>query len=173
MNRKRSGKSNRPKQMTDASGVFRQPRVEFLVDGYNLLHVTRFKPVSNAEGELRRCREGLLQLLSQQVPENIATTIVFDANMAPKHLPDDILWKHIRVRFARHENTADDLIIKLLQQHSSARDLVVVSSDHRVQQMGLRRRANVVDSDVWFDALLDYSRNEDQELPSDQASEKA
>lgn len=133
-------------------------KCEVIIDGYNLMHVTRFKPTSQKEGELQRCREGLLTLLAKHVQPRWKTIVVFDSENAPKHLPDQFNWQRIRVLFARHENSADDLIASLIQKHANAKQLVVVSSDHRVQVAASRRKATAIDAEPWFDALLDLPK---------------
>ena len=137
------------------------------------MHVTQFKPASNKPGELQRCREGLLSLLAERLsPKQYASiTIVFDSENAPKHLPDRSRWKHIEVVFARDENSADDLIVKMIRGSSDRKSLVVVSSDHRVQ-VAAGKKVAVVDSDLWFEALLDRRRDSDEEEPDDAKPEE-
>lgn len=153
LNRRRSDKVNQ----IDASEVVRREPSELLIDGYNLMHVTRFKPVGSEEGELRRCREGMLALLAEQLPENQyrKVTVVFDSQKAPIRLADEFRWAHINVVFARQENSADDLIAVLIAENATPKQLVVVSSDHRVQTTAARRNATALDSDKWFDAILE------------------
>lgn len=155
MNRRRNDNSNR----RHASDVARSGGREVLIDGYNLMHVTRFKPVGNSEGELRRCREGLLSMLAKCLPSSRyrRITVVFDSSNAPGHLPDQMSWRHIEVLFAREQNSADDQIALMISQHSTPKQLVVVSSDHRVQIAANRRRAIWVDSDPWIEAILDQN----------------
>lgn len=149
------------------------------------MHVTRFKPLRNDEGELRRCREGLLSLLAHELPASQyhSVTIVFDSETAPKHLPDQLRWQHLNVVFARDENSADDYIAKQIQDHHHPKRLCVVSSDHRVQNAASRRKAIYLDSDDWFDAVLEYAppanalptnqdrRPDDIEMDKDQLQE--
>lgn len=144
-----------------------------MIDGYNLMHVTRFKPLSNELGELRRCREGLLSLLADRLSERQyrEITLVFDSDQAPKHLADRMRWRHLDVVFARNENSADDLIAQLVQRHAHPRQLVVVSSDHRVQNTASRRKATVLDSEDWFDALLEYEPSTDVDEGNNQPPE--
>ncbi len=159
LNRRRSDKTNQQesRQRHIASEVVRRKKLQLIVDGYNLMHVSRFRPSSQAEGELRRCREGLLSLLASHLPASRYTkiTIVFDSDNAPKHLPDRSSWKHLNVVFARQENSADDLIVQLIRQHPTPSQLVVVSSDHRIH-VAAGRRVTAIDSDVWLDAVLDF-----------------
>ena len=165
MNRRTTGKSNRSDQRAgkrvNASEVVQRRDSEVIIDGYNLMHVTRFKPIGSAPGELKRCREAMLSFLAKEVAATAfrKLTVVFDSEHAPKGLPDSILWRHIHVLFAVRENSADDLIASLIQQQPNPRRLVVVSSDHRVHVAAQRRRATAIDSDVWFDAIVDRQEN--------------
>lgn len=168
MNRRKNDKSKRGR----ASEVLARPNLHLIIDGYNLMHVTRFKPPRQEAGELRRCRKGLLSLLAERLSKKQyrQVTIVFDSRQAPKRLPDRQQFRHLEVLFARHENTADDLIAKLVQKHPHWQQLVVISSDHRVQKAARRRKATVLDSDVWFDALLEYNPTTQSDVPSVEAS---
>lgn len=167
MNRRKRDKSNHRNRDADASTLFERRGAETLIDGYNLLHLTRFKPLRHGGDELRRCREGLLNFLAEKLPsgQEPYVTLVFDANHAPAHLEKELLWRQLRVRFAHEQNTADDLIIELLHEHARPSALVVVSSDHRVQVAAQRKKATAVDSDVWFDALLSHSFSSPTENP--------
>ena len=179
MNRRSSDKINR----IDASEVVRRAKSEVLIDGYNLMHVTRFKPIRQSEGELKRCREGMLSLLAEMMPAERyrKVTIVFDSQAAPRHLEDAVRWQHLHVLFARDENSADDLISILINKSAHPKRLVVVSSDHRVQIAAQRKKATAIDSDVWFDALLEEPKptretqvaNEETLSPADLAAFRA
>lgn len=157
MKRRRSDKINRAaRRQAKASKHALRAHVELLIDGYNLMHVTRFKPLGNTDGELKRCRDGLLSCLAEMLPirRYRKITVVFDSNNAPRSLPQEIHWRHLRVLFARDHNSADELIATLVQQHGSPSQLVIVSSDHQVQVTAQRRKAGMIDSDTWFDAIV-------------------
>lgn len=177
MNRRRSDKSKRTGRRretnVDASEIVRRSKTVLIIDGYNLMHVTRFAPVSQTEGELRRCREGLLSLLASHLSSSghRKITVVFDSENAPKHLPDQQTWRHLHVVFARQENSADDLIAKMIAQQANPKQLVVVSSDHRVQVAAQRRRATPIDSDIWFDAVLELPASTEKNTSPDVENE--
>lgn len=171
MNRRRRGKINRNHGgRKHASDPFHQSWRELIIDGYNLLHVTRFKPSSQAEGELKRCRNGLLNFLASHLPtaDFPRVTVIFDAHDAPGHLAPTMQWQHLDVVFARDDNSADDRILTTVREHAWPASLLVVSSDHRVQLAASRRQAGVIDSDVWFDALIAWSgraSNDSKDVP--------
>lgn len=129
-----------------------------IIDGYNLMHVTRFAVGPKDRRRLDEARNGMLAFLSghlQRIGEN-DVAVVFDSDQRNR-LPSEQMAFGLRVLFARDYPTADDLIEELIQSHSAPRRLTVVSSDHRIQVFAKRRKASAVDSDVWFDRLLEQS----------------
>jgi predicted RNA-binding protein with PIN domain len=141
-----------------------------LIDGYNLLHVTAIFGKPGAGTDLHRTRTALLDFLSASIEkrERSKTTIVFDAAGAPPGLPRSLVHDAMRVHFARRHSDADELIEELLEQYPAPRELLVVSSDHRVQRAARRRGADFVDSDKWYAEVraLRQRREEVGELPS-------
>lgn len=123
-----------------------------LIDGYNLLHVTGIFGRGTGPGTFQRSREALLRFLaaSLEPDERKNTTVVFDAAEAPPGLPRVVDWQEMTVRYAKGYPDADTLIEELIQSDSAPRSLLVVSSDHRIQRAGRRRRAQTVDSETWY-----------------------
>ncbi len=125
-----------------------------LIDGYNLLHASS---VFGRHGRtsLERSREALLDWLARvlEEPQRQRTTVVFDAREAPPGLPDTLQKHGLQIRFAPRGGEADELLELLILEHSSPRNLVVVSSDHRVQRAARRRRAQAIDSELWVVAI--------------------
>jgi predicted RNA-binding protein with PIN domain len=95
---------------------------------------------------------------------------VFDAGEAPPGLPNHLNHRGLKVEFAPRDEDADTLIEQMIEDCRAPRDLVVVSSDHRLHRAARRRRAKAIDSDVWYAEKLRavQSRN----TPSDPASLK-
>jgi hypothetical protein len=60
----------------------------------------------------------------------------------------------LTIYFASRHADADTMIEEIIKAHSAPRNLVVVSSDHRVQRAAKRRRATAIDSDRWFGELM-------------------
>lgn len=135
-----------------------------LIDGYNLLYVSGIVGRGGGPGGLHRSRVALLNFLAESLDagELSRTTVVFDAHDAPWGLPRSLEHRGITVRFAAQYQEADDLIEELIQADSSPRRLVVVSSDHRIQRAARRRRAKVVDSDVWYAEVVRLRRDRPQ-----------
>ena len=135
-----------------------------LIDGYNLLHVTRFAPQGQSENILRKSREAMLRFLSQLLSESESkeTVVIFDAPDRRQSLPDAYQFAGIDIRFAREYNSADDLIEELIQAESTPDRLTIVSSDHRLHRFAARRNAKCIDSDVWFDRMVERNENAHQ-----------
>ncbi|MFC1757450.1 NYN domain-containing protein [Planctomycetota bacterium] len=129
-----------------------------IIDGYNLMHVTRFAVGPRDRRRFDEARNEMLAFLAKhlrQVGEN-DVTVAFDSEQKVS-LPSEISAHGLRVLFARDYPTADDLIEELIQTNSAPNRLTVVSSDHRIQVFAKRRKATPIDSDVWFDQLLERS----------------
>ena len=71
-------------------------------------------------------------------------------NGAPPNLNSHFKHDEMRVQFAKPGHEADEVIEALIIQHSAAKRLTVVSSDHRLQTAIRRRRGIAVDSDVFL-----------------------
>ena len=126
-----------------------------LIDGYNLLHASGVFPAKHLPGTLHHARTALLDELVTMLPERELrqTTIVFDSAEAPPGLPNRVNFQGLDVRFASDHADADELIEILIDESLSPRELIVVSSDHRLHRAARRRRATPMDSDVWFIGL--------------------
>jgi predicted RNA-binding protein with PIN domain len=148
-----------------------------LIDGYNLLHVTEIFGRPGAGTELHRTRIALLDFLAASIDERQRphTTIVFDAAGAPPGLPRTLTHEGISVHFARRHSDADELIEELVEAHPAPRELLVVSSDHRVQRAARRRGAAFIDSDQWYAEIRaahrqrEKGREQDGEIPADKS----
>ena len=126
-----------------------------LIDGYNLLYATDIFPRAGEPATLERSRLALLDFLIASVPAKLLarTVIVFDAVQAPPGLPGELDHHGLAVRFARRGGTADELLEDLIAAEPDPRNLLVVSSDHRVQRAARQRGANFIDSEPWYAEL--------------------
>ena len=113
-----------------------------LIDGYNLMHAAGIVGRGLGPRGLERSREALLNFVAASVPpeELSRTTVVFDAENAPPGLPRTVSHEGITVRFATDYDGADSLIEELILADSAPRQLVVVSSDHRLHRAARRWR---------------------------------
>ena len=134
-----------------------------LIDGYNLLHASG---VFGAGGRtsLETSREALLDWLGAVLSDaqRDRTTIVFNARGAPPGLPRCGHKHGMLIQFASRGCEADELLEELIRDHSTPRQLVVVSSDHRIHRAARRRRATPVDSDQW---VAELKQNPDHREP--------
>lgn len=126
---------------------------DLLIDGYNLLHAAGLARRRYGPGDLERSRHELLRLIAGQMSDEQrrCTTFVFDAKDPP---PDaDRIGTHAEmiVLYAAQDEEADDLIERLIVQHAAPRNLVVVSSDHRLHRAARRRKSSPIDSDAFLD----------------------
>jgi uncharacterized protein len=130
-------------------------RMALLIDGYNLLHVSDVFAGEGAGTELHRSRLALLDFLATSIDPRVRnqTTIVFDAAGAPPGLPRAMTHEGMTIHFARRHSDADEMIEELLEQYAAPRELLVVSSDHRVQRAARRRGAKFSDSEQWYAEL--------------------
>src|SRR5262245_35231030 len=113
----------------------------YLVDGYNLLHAMGILHGKVGPFGLQKARLGLLGLLHAiYKDQSSAVTVVFDAAHAPPGASEDEDYEGITIRWAVHQESADDLIESLITRCSAPKQLTVVSDDHRIQHAALRRR---------------------------------
>ena len=127
-----------------------------LIDGYNIVKPTG-PPRRGADRWLHRERLLLLGRLAEHIPSAVRrrTVVVFDAKDPPSGVEDQFDHESMTVRFAVGYDEADDLIEAFIASHSAAKQLMVVTSDNRLQTAAIRRGASVTDSDRWIDALVD------------------
>jgi len=123
-----------------------------LIDGYNLLHAAGFARDRYGPGQFEKCRRRLLQGLADRLTDlqRARTTVVFDAQQAPDDVPSIQQFAGISVVFSVGSD-ADSLIEAMLAQHSAPRQVVVISSDHRLQNAASRKRASWMDSDKFWE----------------------
>src|SRR5271157_4082764 len=93
----------------------------YLIDGYNLLYAMGLLVGEvSPPGELEQARTRLLALLHHTFgADGPLITVIFDAAGAPRRGNDQQVYHGIEVRFAVHQDQADDLIEELI--HKCAR----------------------------------------------------
>lgn len=141
----------------------------YLIDGYNLLHAMGALSGRVGPQGLLKARLRLLGLLSGAMgKDGSSVTVVFDAAGAPPDVVDDQDYQGIHVRFAVHQEQADDLIETLIHDSSAPKQLAVVSDDRRIQKAAQRRRCPVLGC---LEFLEDLSRRR-KRIPRGNNSEK-
>jgi uncharacterized protein len=126
-----------------------------IIDGYNLLHAAGFARLQYGPGDLERARRRLVVLLAEKLraDERPRCTVVFDAQQAAGDRPQQADHHGITVQFAPAGQDADTAIERLIAHHPAARRMIVVSSDHRLQQAAKRRQATPLDSETFLKEL--------------------
>jgi predicted RNA-binding protein with PIN domain len=144
-----------------------------IIDGYNVMFAAGLMGERMKSDRFRKVRQRFLNELAAWLDPVDAhmTTVVFDANDAPEHVPASTRHKGITVLFAVEHDSADERIEDLIAKDSSPRTLTVVSSDHRIQRAASRKKAKVVSADEFL-TMLD-SRKERKRTPMVAASEPA
>jgi predicted RNA-binding protein with PIN domain len=120
-----------------------------IIDGYNLMHAAGIARPTYGPGDLQRCRERLVRWLLEHLDESQRsdTQVVFDAAAAPS---DSDLFQTVQglhVVFAPAGTDADSEIERMLKKHSAPKQVIMVSSDHRLHKAAQRRKARPIDSE--------------------------
>jgi uncharacterized protein len=129
--------------------------MRLLIDGYNLLFASEVFASAAGPPTLHRTRIAFLEFLAGSIEEKVraGTTIVFDATQAPAGLSHELSFAGMRILFSRNPSDADALLEDLLEAEKSPREVMVVSSDHRVQRAARRCGAKYIDSEEWIRKL--------------------
>lgn len=129
--------------------------MRFLIDGYNLLHRLGLAGKYLGPRAWERSRADLLAWIRgthQNRHDDI--TVVFDAEKCPEGAKSAQEIQGLHVRFAIGK-LADDLLEELIHRETLPRDLIVVSSDHRIQAAAKRRNCIVMDCETYIDHAID------------------
>ncbi|HBN75078.1 MAG TPA: hypothetical protein DD473_04525 [Planctomycetaceae bacterium] len=143
------------------------PKRFLIIDGYNLLHASGMMP-GRIDGEmLARARARLLRFLEGRITtsERERTTIVFDVNRTMAEVNERETAHGMTVLNAISYPDADTLIEKLIREHSAPKQVVVVSSDHRLHKAARARKAKPVDSEDFYEELTRKSRKRSRSKP--------
>lgn len=127
--------------------------MDYLIDGYNLLHFAGLARARYGPGDFDRARRRLLGRLARELnqSERTRTIVVFDGRHAPGALRGESLTHGIRVLFSPEGLEADDTIEDLIRRHSAPRQLTIVSSDRRLRRAARARSAHCLDSDAFLE----------------------
>ena len=119
------------------------------------MHAAGLGRSSYGPGGLERSRNRLLKQLAGHLDSRAAadTLIVFDSTQAaPNDAPSET-ESPLTVCFSRDGRDADTEIELLLKSHSSPKQVLVVSSDHRLHKAARRRQARCMDSEDFLSVL--------------------
>ena len=126
-----------------------------MIDGYNLMHAVGLARQSYGPGDLEVCRNRLLQQLATRVNPAAAgrTTVVFDAFGSDDNSNRHRLRHGVNLVYAPAGTDADSELERIIAAHSAPKQLLVVSSDHRIQRAAQRRKARAIDSEAFWESL--------------------
>lgn len=131
--------------------------IQFILDGYNILHQTDIDPALPID-EQRRYLVGLIESKRPQGSWNNPLTIVFDGRPGPA-------WRNpvtsFRIIFSL-DISADDTIRRLLDKDPNAKTAKVVTDDRELQSSVRARGAGVM---AVHEFLARMSRPQDQRPP--------
>src|SRR5262249_29024304 len=137
--------------------------VNYLIDGYNLLHALGAVRKRAGPRDLEKARFLLLDLLRNTYGDAAAhVTVVFDAAQAPPRLPETEEFHGIHVRYAIHEKQADDLRGVMLGSERAPESLTVFPDDHRIKRAARRGRCIVMGCGAFLDWLMEQRRKSDR-----------
>ncbi|AMV34058.1 YacP-like NYN domain protein [Pirellula sp. SH-Sr6A] len=129
----------------------KQPSIETLIDGYNLMFQSIGYPdPRRGSGALREARQYCLEYIAIRMSdrERQRTWIVFDSQV-DLDLPKETHYRGMRVTFSRDHSSADELIVQAIRAHPTPKKLTVVSSDHQIQRAAKSRGAIAMESEDW------------------------
>ena len=126
-----------------------------IIDGYNLMHAAGFARLRYGPGDLERQRNRFLKSLSTELisTERKLTKVIFDAFESSGNDQRVFILDEMTIEFARSGEDADSLIEYLIQEHSAPKQILVISSDHRLQKAARKRKAAFIDSDKYWYVL--------------------
>lgn len=127
-----------------------------IIDGYNLMHTSVMLKRLGATSSLQQSREQMLDFLAQHLTrqERERTKIVFDAINAPGTYSTKFQFSQMKVIFPTPGTDADSEIERMISRHDSPKQILVVSSDRRLQKAIKRRKGRYVGSSGFVRRLL-------------------
>ncbi len=129
-----------------------------IIDTYNLLHVVGVLPPDLAGLGI----DDLMDLILRSRYRREKTILVCDGEKPPNApRPRD----GIKIHYSGIKRSADDLITHQVQQSSSPRRLIVVSSDREIQRAAAKRRCKVLSSGEFLANLAADAQSPDSQLP--------
>jgi len=119
-------------------------KMQYIIDGYNLLHKTNFES-----------REGMIDALVRFCHVcNKNAKIVFDG-----YAPEEFASTRVQVVFA---GDADVEIIKLLNEAQTPTFYTLVSSDNELREVAKRKKIKIIKAEEFDLSLPDKSLNADK-----------
>ncbi len=137
----------------------------YLVDGNNVMaHIPGwYRDYGKARKRL------IFDLVGFVAIHRTKLTVVFDGG-SDSDFPDNMLFKGVRIRYARYGSDADERIKELLSGASFKRDIVVVTSDSALRIFASKKGTRVIPSGAFYSRLT--SRQSDYDSKPDPDNEK-
>jgi predicted RNA-binding protein with PIN domain len=130
--------------------------MKIIIDGYNLIFECGLHGRHVNGASLARARDLLQGKIRRAYceAERQQIVVVFDAERIPlAGQQGEEISAGIRVMYSIDFEDADAMIEFLIEKHPSPKQLLIVSSDHRLQRAAQKRRASAIDSGDWYDEL--------------------
>jgi uncharacterized protein len=136
--------------MARATGSGAREQMQFVIDGYNLMHALGMAPKPGGLS-LERARLRFTDWVAVEAGPRVGDVcVVFDAKN--KRGQAEQSHRGLRIRFSLGQ-TADDLIEEWVRDEAVPSQLTIVSNDHRLQQAAQRRRCVAWDCGRFIDWL--------------------
>ena len=121
--------------------------MHYFVDGYNFL----FKLSHNWHFDLRSQREALIQAFNERIEElNLSLTIVFDGAEMPRGDYTRGHWKSVEVVYTHEGLSADEYILRRLEEAKHGKLYTVVSSDRELMNKAKLYGASIMDNQTFL-----------------------
>jgi predicted RNA-binding protein with PIN domain len=129
--------------------------MRYLIDGYNVLYAIGALTSRTGPQGLERARIRLIGALKGVFGDEVSqVTLVFDGDAA-----EEIEHSNgLEIRYTDRREEADDVIESLLGHDGAPRQVIIVSSDRRLQDAARKRHATCIRSEDFFDYLEKWRR---------------
>ncbi|QQE10847.1 NYN domain-containing protein [Planctomycetota bacterium] len=117
-----------------------------IIDAYNVLHLPMPQSLAGLD-EARLCLA-----LSRSAFRDRAATVVCDGRPKP-HIPSTSPVPSVQLLYSGTSNSADDLIISLIDGSTTPRKITVVTNDRAIKRAAKRRKASLLSSDAFISRL--------------------
>ena len=117
-----------------------------IIDAYNVLHLPMPQSLAGLD-EARLCLA-----ISRSAYRDRTATVVCDGRPKP-HIPSESPVSSVRMLYSGTSNSADDLIISLIDASTSPRKITVVTNDRVIKRAAKRRRASILSSEAFIQRL--------------------
>ncbi len=126
-----------------------------IIDGYNFLHAAGMFPRRVDGITLENARKRLARFLEACLSpgERDRTTIVFDVRRNRSEVPPREFVSRMTILNAVEHADADSQIEQLIQEHAVPKQVLVVSSDHRLHRAARSRQARAIDSEQFHEQM--------------------